>query len=163
MQNTFRIRGVIGMAAIWAVGLSAFATSTVLGGRALGVIPPGSFSTSQIVDVAGRALLAGGLAGALFAVGLARTGRSTPFSALTDRKAALWGLVGGVSVPAVLVALAVGTLPATIWIAGTVGFGALGAALGVGTLRIARRTPRHTLEAPLTTQVGTLPPDADGD
>jgi hypothetical protein len=147
MQNTFRIRGVVGMAAIWAVGLSALATSIVVGGRALGLIPPDIITGSQIVDVAGRALLAGGLAGALFAMGLVRTGRSTAFSDLTDRKVALWGLLGGVAVPAVAVVLGAGTVvPATVLIAATVAYGALGAAVGVGTLRVARRAPGHLLE-----------------
>ena len=162
MQNTFRIRGVIGMAATWAVGLSVLATSLLLGGLAVGVVPSDIFGPAQVVDLAGRTLLAGGLAGTLFAIGLARTGRSTAFSELTDRKVALWGLCGGLAIPAVVVAFGAGALvPSAVLIAATVGYGALGAALGVGTLRIARRSPRYALEAPLETQVEKLPPPSD--
>lgn len=159
MQNTFRIRGVIGMAATWAVGLSVLATSLLLGGLAVGVVPSDIFGPAQVVDLAGRSLLAGGLAGALFAIGLARTGRSTAFSELTDRKVALWGLCGGIAIPAVVVAFGAGSLvPTAVLIAATVGYGAIGAALGVGTLRIARRSPRYALEEPRATEVGKLPP-----
>ena len=146
------------MAATWAIGLSVLATSILLGGRAVGLIPPDIFGNSQIVDAAGRALLAGGLAGALFAIGLARTGRSTSFSELTDRKAALWGLLGGIAIPAVFVAFGVATLvPPIVLIAGTVAYGALGAAFGVGTLRMARRSPRYALEASHGIEVEKLP------
>jgi len=55
----------------------------------------------------------------------------------------------GTAVPAVLVALGTGTgVPPTILIASTAAYRALGAALGVGPLRIARRRPRQgALEA----------------
>ena len=146
------------MAAAWAVGLSVLATSLLLGGLAIGVVPSDIFGPAQVVDLAGRSLLAGGLAGTLFAIGLARTGRSTAFSELTDRKVALWGLCGGIAIPAVVVAFGAGSLvPTVVLIAATVGYGAIGAALGVGTLRMARRSPRYALEEPLATQVGKLP------
>ena len=162
MQNTFRIRGVVGMAATWAVSLSVLATSLLLGGLALGVVPSEIFGPAQVVDLAGRTLLAGGLAGTLFAIGLALTGRSTAFSELTDRKVALWGLCGGIAIPAVVVAFGAGALvPTTVLIAATVGYAALGAALGVGTLRIARRSPRYALEATPETPIDRLPPPSD--
>ena len=63
---------------------------------------------------------------------------------------------------ALVVAFGAGALvPSAVLIAATVGYGALGAALGVGTLRIARRSPRYALEAPLETQVEKLPTPSD--
>lgn len=160
MEGTNRLRGVLGMAAAWAVGLSTVATSLFLGGLAIGAIPSDIFGLSHVIDVASRALLVGGAAGALFALGIARTGRHTSFSALTNRIVALWGFLGGAVVAAGLFAVLGGgaVVPVTIRVVGVLAYGLLGASFGIVVLRVARRTPSPALEARLDGEPRHLPP-----
>lgn len=148
MKATNRLRGILGMAATWAIGLSTIATTFFLGGLAVGAIPSDTFGVAQVVDVASRALLVGGVAGALFALGLARTGRHTAFSELTSRTVGLWGFLGGAAIPLVLFSvLGAGALQhVAVRVAGVRGYGLVGVGFGIGVLRLARRTPRPALE-----------------
>jgi hypothetical protein len=129
------------MAATWGVALMLFSTTLLIVGVLSGFVPSSIFGIRELVSLALRSLIVGGMLGAIFAVAVSRTGRHASFDTLTIGQVARWGFLGAVGIPLFLT-LALGVfLPLAVIVAGSLGFGLLGAAMGVATLRIARRTP----------------------
>jgi hypothetical protein len=140
MENSRRFRGIFGIATTWGIALSTLATASLALGLATGLVPPSIFGARELVAVAVRGLLVGGVAGGLFAWLLAHRERGHSLATLSTRRVALWGFVAAGSLPAILALAAAGpVLPLGVLVAGTAGFGAIGSLLSTATLRMARR------------------------
>ena len=139
MVMPIRARGILGMALTWAVGLAGLATSLLVGGVLLNIVPASVYGIRELVAVAVRALVVGGAAGALFAMVLARQERATVFGALRRGRVAAWGFVAAAGVASALTLSAPGMLPAMILVPAVLIAGTLGAGAAVGILAVARR------------------------
>jgi len=140
MEDSRRFRGIFGIATMWGVALATLATGSLALGLATGLVPPSVFGARELVAVAVRGLLAGGVAGGLFAWLLAQRERGHSLATLSTRRVALWGFVAAGSLPVILALAAVGpVLPLGVLVAGTAGFGGIGSLLSTATLRMARR------------------------
>jgi hypothetical protein len=141
MDSSRRSRGILGIAALWGGALSVIATSTLAIGLATGLVPADIFGARELVAVAVRGLIAGAVAGGLFAWTLAARESKQTLGTLKPRRVALWGFVAAAGVP-LLASLAVAgpALPLGVLAAGVIGFGALGSVLSTATLRLARRS-----------------------
>ena len=147
-----RLRGAVGVGVVWGVAFSTLATTLLLGGLAGGVIPSIVFGPREVVSVATRAFVVGGLAGMVFAAALASAERQRTVANLSIKRVALWGFLGAACVPAIFAVAtgAMGLLPLGLLASGVAGFGAIGGALSIATVRIARRAPA------LGRELGTL-------
>ena len=140
MADSRRFRGIIGTAITWGVALSALATGTLALGLATGLVPSSIFGARELVAVAVRGLLLGGVAGGLFGWLLARRERGQSLATVSSRRVAVWGFIAAGSVAPILALAANGPiLPIGLLAAATVGYGGIGALLSSATLRIARR------------------------
>jgi len=140
METSRRFRGIFGIATTWGVAFSTLATGSLAVGLAAGLVPSSVFGARDLVAVAVRGLLLGGVAGGVFAWLLAHRERAHSLATLSTRRTALWGFVAAGSIPAILALAAVGpALPLSVLAAGTAGFGGVGSLLSTGTLRLARR------------------------
>jgi hypothetical protein len=159
MASPFRARGVLRTAAVWGITVSALASTLLVVGVEVGLVPGTVFGIPELVQVAVRNALFGALAGAAFAMFVARRERSRAIAELTYARIAIAGAAGTILVTGGLFAIAPHILPVAVMIAGGVGLGLIGAALGATTLAIARRTlpERDRLSTPAKT-VYTLPP-----
>jgi hypothetical protein len=139
MTNRSRFRGIVGIAATWGVALAAFATVPLALGVATGVVPSAIYGPRELLALAVRGVLLGGVVGGLFAWLLARRERGHSIATLSTRRVAGWGFVAA-GLPAIVAFTAIGpVLPLGVMVAGTAGFGGIGSVLGTATLRIARR------------------------
>jgi hypothetical protein len=139
MEDGRRYRGIIGLAAVWAVSLSALATSSLALGLATGLVPGSIFGARELVAVVIRGLLAGGVAGGLFGWLLSTREQRATLSTLSPGRVGRWGFVAGASVPALMVLAAGGpVLPLGVLGAAIVGAGIGGSVLARGTLSVAR-------------------------
>ena len=134
-----RLRGLVGIATTWGVGLSAIGTTLLVGGIAAGVIPGAFFGPREIIAVAVRNFVMGATAGVLFAMLLARGERRQTVATLSLRRVAGWGFLG-LAIPAAIVVV---TAPVALSLA-TLTAG-IGAALSTATVKLARRTPSGLL------------------
>ena len=159
MLSAFRARGILRTAATWGVGLAVIASTLLVVGVEVGVVPSSVFGIRELVQIAVRNAVFGARAGALFAVIVARRERARAFADLTYVRMATAGAAGTVLVTGGLFALAPAVLPVGVVIAGGLGLGLVGAALGASSLAIARRKlpARDRLSAP-DDSVHTLPP-----
>lgn len=132
-------RGVLGMALTWAVGLAGMATSLLVGGVLLGVVPESVYGIRELVAVAVRALAVGAAAGSAFAFVLARQERTTAFGQLRRGRVAAWGFLGSAAVAVALTLAAPVALPALVLVPAVLIAGTLGAGSAVGVLELARR------------------------
>lgn len=142
-----RLRGLLGIAVTWGLGVSVLATTILLGGLATGLIPGGVFGPRQVVTVAVRNFVAGAVAGVLFGMMLASAERRRTVATLSMRRVAGWGFLG-VAIPTGIIAvIANAAVPMSIGVigAGLLGSGVLGAALSTATLKLARRSPDNLL------------------
>lgn len=140
MEYSRRFRGIIGMAITWGLALSTLATGSLALGLATGLVPSSIFGARELVALAVRGLVAGGVAGGLFAWLLARWDGGHSLATLPTRRVAFWGFVAAGSLPILLALAATGpALPLGVLVASTAGFGVLGSVLSTATLRIARR------------------------
>jgi len=138
-----RLRGALGLALTWGAAFSALAMTILLGGLAVGLVPSAIFGPREIVQVAIRAFLAGGLAGTLFASVLAGAERRRTLSGLSLKRVALWGFLGAAAIPGVF-ALAMGVTSVVsggLLLSGTALYGAIGSVLSTATVRMAQRLP----------------------
>lgn len=141
MDRSRRIRGMVGIAFTWGVGLATLATGALAVGVAAGLVPSAIYGAGEFVAVAARGLLVGGVAGGVFAWLLSRRERGHSLSTLSTRRVAVWGFVAG-SLPMLLAKTAAGSvLPISVVVAGAIGFGGIGSLLSATTLGIARRAP----------------------
>lgn len=141
MDHSRRLRGMVGLALTWGVGLAALATGALALGLATGLVPSGIFGARELVAVAARGLLVGGVAGGLFGWLLSRRERGHSLATLSTRRVAVWGFVAG-SFPTILAMTAAApVLPIGVLVAGAIGFGGIGSLLSATTLGIARRAP----------------------
>jgi hypothetical protein len=147
-----RLRGAVGVGVVWGVAFSTLATALLLGGIVSGVIPSIVFGPRDVISVAIRAFVVGGLAGMVFAAALASAERQRTLANLSIKRAALWGFLGAACVPAILAVAtgAMGLLPVGVIASGVAVFGVIGGALSIATVRIARRAPA------LPRELGTL-------
>ena len=131
---------MIGTALTWGVALAALAAGSLAIGLASGLVPKDIFGAGEVASVALRGLLAGGVAGALYAWALSARERGHTLATLKPRRVALWGFLAAGCLPAVLSLAAGGpALPLGVLVAGSVGYGLIGSLLSTTTLRIARR------------------------
>ena len=139
MVRSQRFRGMVGIAATWGVALATLATGSLALGLATGLVPSSIFGARELVTLAVRGLLLGGVVGGLFAGLLSRRERGHSLATLSMRRVAVWGFVAA-SLPAIVALGTTGAvLPLGVLLAGTVGFGGIGSVLSTATLRIARR------------------------
>jgi hypothetical protein len=138
-----RVRAALVISVTWGTVLSALGATLLLGGLALGLIPSAIFGPREVFTAATRAFLAGALGGMIFSGVLARAERRRTFDSLTARRAALWGLVGGVAIPAVaMVALGVASIvPLGVVVVASLCYGAIGSAIGAASVKLAHRAP----------------------
>lgn len=139
-----RLRGLVGIATTWAITFSVVGTALMIGRSAVGLLFPGViFGPRQIIVAAIEYFLMGGLAGTLFSLFFASGERRQTLETLSMPRVALWGFLG-VSVP--MAALSLGAIflygrvllgvPLTVAVAG-----AMGSAMSVATIKLARRAP----------------------
>lgn len=139
MVTPVRARGILGMALTWAVGLAGLATSLLVGGVLLDIVPASVYGIRELAAVAVRAFAVGGAAGALFAMVLARQESGTALRAIRRGRVAAWGFVGAASVASALAIAAPGVLPALVLVPAVLVAGGLGAGAAVSALALARR------------------------
>jgi hypothetical protein len=140
MDHSRPFRGLFGMALTWGVGLAALATGTLALGLATGLVPAEIFGARELVAVATRGLLAGGVAGGGFGWLLARRERGDSLATLSTRRVAGWGFLAAATLPPLMALAATGpVLPVGVLVASTLGFGGIGSLLSTATLGIARR------------------------
>lgn len=139
MLTTISARGVWRTAITWAVGLSALATTLLIGGIELGVVPTSVFGIRELVALAVRTFVAGGIMGALFALSVARRERGRGLIKLSYSRFGVSGFLGGATLGVATVLAAPAVLPMVVLIPGVIGWGLVGAGFSAGTLALARR------------------------
>jgi hypothetical protein len=141
-----RVRGFLGVMTTWGVAFSALAvismTAVILGN------PDVPLGFRHLPALALRGFLAGALAGGLFAALVAGRERSGSVSSMSPRRFALWGFVGGASLPVITIAAAGGFafLPLAAIVTSTLVSGAIGSAIAASTIALARRAPELPAE-----------------
>ena len=138
-----RLRGLLGIATTWGVAFSIMMTTLLVGRWALGGFHRFASGPRQITVALIEFFLMGGLAGTLFSLFFSSGERRQTLETLSMARVALWGFLG-VSVPTA--ALTVGAVlmygrglliaPLSIAVAG-----AMGSAMSVATIKLARRAP----------------------
>ena len=137
-----RLRGLVGIATTWGVAFSIMMTTLLIGRWAIG-FPHSGFGLRQIIVALIEFFLMGGLAGTLFSLFFARGERRQTLETLSMARVALWGFLGvgvptaGLTIGAVLM-YGRGLLIAPLSIALA---GAMGSAMSVATIKLARRAP----------------------
>jgi hypothetical protein len=164
-----RIRGVLGTALTWGIvwslaglacggvelyrtrprahGMSAAASVHFMMG------PAAIIAAIMLPPLVGFFAVTGGAAGAIFALSLSHVKRVGSVEALSIRRVAVWGAIGGMAVPLMRI---VSHLPShgspslSVFIRGTLSFlgiaSLLGAASAAGSLALARRAPREVAQ-----------------
>jgi hypothetical protein len=138
-----RLRGILGIATTWGVAFSVIATTLLIGGLTIGLFPGSVFGPRQIVSVAIQNFFMGGLAGTLFSLFFAGGERRQTLETLSMARVALWGFLG-VGVPTAALVLGASILyhiPLLVAPLGITMAGALGSAMSVATIKLARRAP----------------------
>ncbi len=154
MFSALRARGILRTAATWAVGLSALAVTVLVAGIELQLIPASVFGIRELVAVAIRAFVAGGVAGSLFASLVARREQGRGLAELSYGRLGTSGFLGAATIGAALGLAAPGVLPLSVLIAGTLGLGCIGTGLSIATLALARRAAG----LPMMRRLGSVPP-----
>ena len=139
MLSTLLARGVLRTAITWAVGLSALATTLLIGGVELGLVPAAVFGIREMVALAARTFVAGGVMGAVFALSVARRERGRSLMELSYGRFGTSGFVGGTVLGVALGLATPGVLPLGVLVAGVIGLGLVGMGFSVATLALARR------------------------
>lgn len=139
MVSLLRARGVLRTAGTWAVGLSLLASTLLVLGIEFGVVPASVFGIRELVALAVRTFVAGGIAGGLFALLVARREQGRDIAELSYRRIGSAGFVCAAALGVLLGLAAPGVLPASVLIAGTLGLGMLGSGFAIGSLALARR------------------------
>ena len=138
-----RIRGVLGIAVVWGVAISAIGTAFIVGGLAAGWIsqlPAADWTqwVALVARVAARNFVLGGASGAAFAMLLAGAKRRRNVDSLSLSRVAGWGFLAS-AVPVSTAAIVSGAVISPMaFAAGTLAAGFVGAGLGVGIVRVAR-------------------------
>ena len=138
-----RLRGMAGIATTWAIAFSVIATTLLVAGVAVGLVPGAIFGPRQIIQVAFQNFLMGGLAGTVFSLFFARGERRQTLETLSMSRVALWGFLG-VGVPTaalVLGATLVYHVPLLVAPLGIAMAGGMGSAMSVATIKLAQRAP----------------------
>jgi hypothetical protein len=139
-----RIRGLLGIATAWGIAFSAIATTLAASGLVSRLFPTAVFGPRQIIAVAIENFLMGALAGTLFSLFFASGERRQTLETLSMPRVALWGFLG-VGVPTAALSLGAiflyGRVP--LWGAplAVAMAGAMGSAMSVATIKLARRAP----------------------
>jgi hypothetical protein len=138
-----RVRAALVISVTWGAALSALGTTLLLGGVALGLVPSSIFGPREVITAAIRAFLAGALGGMVFSGVLSRAERHRDFDSLTPRRAAVWGFVGGVAIPAVAMVVlgAASIIPLGVIVGASLGYGAIGSVIGAASVKLASRPP----------------------
>ena len=139
MFDALRVRGILRTAVTWAVGLSALGTISLILGVELGLVPASVFGIRELVAVAVRDFVAGGVAGAIFAHLVAWREKGQTLRSVRYRSLAGAGFVAGAVLGAGVGLAALGVVPAVVLAAGSIGLGLIGAGFATGTLALARR------------------------
>ena len=143
-----RLRGVLGTALTWGAGWTVIGLAVgalqAIGLRAAGITIP--METSRFLAlVTLRWTVFGIVAGSLFALALWYAGRRmTSFRALSGRRAALWGLGAGATLPLGFSAFLVAggnSVPMIALVPFVITAGLFGAATAGGSVALARRAP----------------------
>ena len=148
MFSLLRARGVLRTAATWAIGLSVLASTLLIAGVEVGIVPSSIFGIRELVAVAARAFIAGGISGGLFALLMARREQGRELADLSYWRMGTSGFLGTSALGALIGLAAPGVLPVSVLVAGTLGLGMLGGGFAIGTLALARRA-EPALEAGL--------------
>ena len=111
----------------------------VIGGVVLGLVPAEVFGIRELVAVAARTFVAGGMMGTVFALSVARRERGHGLAELSYSRFGASGLLGGSALGIALVLATPGILPLGVAVAGAIGFGLVGAGFSIATLAFARR------------------------
>ena len=139
-----RLRGILGIATTWGVAFSVVATTLVVSGVVTRLFPVSIFGPRQIAAVAVENFLMGGLAGTLFSLFFAGGERRQTIETLSMPRVALWGFLG-VGVPAAALVLGAtflyGRIPLLVVPLSIAVAGAMGSAMSVATIKLARRAP----------------------
>lgn len=139
-----RLRGILGIATTWGVAFSVIGTTLVVSGVVTGLLPASIFGPRQVVAVAIENFLMGGLAGTLFSLFFASGERRQTLETLSMPRVALWGFLG-VGVPTAALVLGASVLYGRMSLLaaplGVAMAGAMGSAMSVATIKLARRAP----------------------
>jgi hypothetical protein len=139
-----RLRGLVGIATTWGIAFSVIMTTLLIGRWAVGARYGGAFGARQIIVAAVEFFFMGGLAGTLFSLFFARGERRQTLETLSMPRVALWGFLGvGVPTAALTIAAMLMYGRGLLLVAplSIVTAGALGSAMSVATIKLARRAP----------------------
>jgi hypothetical protein len=143
-----RIRGLLGIATVWGVVFAGLAAATYSGFLAAGVLP--TFVGLKLIGpVAVRGFVVGAVASTVFATIFGRAERGRNVDTISVKRVGAWGFLGAAALPA-LIAIPSGfitVVPVATLATATLCFGALGGAISMGMVRLARRAPAHELSA----------------
>lgn len=139
MLSTLGARGVLRTAITWGVGLATLASALLIGGVELGLVPATVFGIRELVALAARAFVAGGLMGGLFALSVARRERGRHLMELSYGRFGTSGFFGGSALGVALGLATPGLLPVGVLLASVIGLGLIGTGFSVATLALARR------------------------
>ncbi len=139
MLSALRARGVLRTATTWAIGLSALASTLLIGGVVLGLVPAEVFGIRELVALAARTFIGGGVMGTLFALSVARRERGRRLSELSYPRFGASGFLAGVALGTAVVVATPGVLPVSVAVAGAIGLGLIGTGFSLATLAFARR------------------------
>lgn len=140
-----RLRGLIGMAFVWGVAISAAGTVFIIAAGLLSGFIPSSGPVvlrqwaGVLASVALRDFLGGCVSGTVFAALLASAERRRTLDTLSLPRAAGWGLMGSAVSWLIAVVLSAASISHAALVATTIATGLLGSGFGVGTIRLARR------------------------
>lgn len=152
-----RFRGLVGMAVVWGVAVSAIGTAFIVGGLAAWshTFPPPDWTqwVTLAARVAAKDLVLGSASGVAFAMLLAGAERRRNVDSLSLSRVAGWGFLASAVPTAIAAILSGAIIPPMTFAAGTVAAGLLGVGLGVGMVRVARRSG-GSLAAESTVSVG---------
>lgn len=139
MLTTLRARAVFRTATTWAVGLSALASTLLISGVVLGLVPAEVFGIRELVALAARTFIAGGVMGTIFALSVARRDRGRHLAELSYQRFGASGFLGGSALGVAVVLASPVVLPLGVAVAGAIGIGLIGTGFSVATLAFARR------------------------
>jgi hypothetical protein len=164
-----RLRGVLGVGALWGVAGTAYGAMSALVAKVLSGVRPGVPLFEFLLEVGLGAGAVGFLLGSGFAGVLAVIERRRTFDQLSLARAAAWAAMVGATLPIAYllvffgpegVVLSLTRTPLAV-IAASVSYGALGGALAAGTVALARRAPPELEPGPVPDDGELLcaPPD----
>ena len=142
MKISRQVRAVARIAVTWGVAFSALGALALGIGFAVHALPPEFRRAGLLATIVTRTFVAGAVSGTLFATLFACAERNRTLATLSARRVALWGFLGAGLPAAITLGLgAARIIPVGVMGAACLAYGLIGATLGTGMVKLARRAP----------------------